>query len=212
MPRARDDGHVGPIYPVMWRGVFRTQIPRKFLWKGMPEISPVRAMVVREVDQIQQAIDMLKNNAGKQAYCYHRLASGAALAYGVAAVSCDVHFQCCQRKTKLPSYPAVSGDIRSLGIPFNLACYSALTKAIAQEVGLQPGTFAHYHCRRSPHLLLNHVDGLKDRSSSPVSPPTILPVLQNKARSLFDDLTLDDFTLSRGQSACHPIFDLRFAV
>ena len=35
-----------------------------------------------------------------------------------------------------------SGDI-ALGVPFNIACYSLLTEMIAQEVGLEVGTFAH---------------------------------------------------------------------
>lgn len=35
-----------------------------------------------------------------------------------------------------------SGDI-ALGVPFNIACYSVLTHIIAQEVGLDVGTFSH---------------------------------------------------------------------
>jgi thymidylate synthase len=35
-----------------------------------------------------------------------------------------------------------SGDI-ALGIPFNIAAYSLLTHAIAQETGFEPGTFGH---------------------------------------------------------------------
>ncbi len=35
-----------------------------------------------------------------------------------------------------------SGDV-ALGIPFNIAAYSLLTKVIAQQTGFEPGTFAH---------------------------------------------------------------------
>ena len=35
-----------------------------------------------------------------------------------------------------------SGDT-ALGIPFNIAAYSLLTKVIAQQTGFEPGTFAH---------------------------------------------------------------------
>jgi thymidylate synthase len=66
-----------------------------------------------------------------------------------------------------------SGDI-ALGIPFNLACYSALTLAVAQEVNLEPGTFAHTIV--DAHIYENHVEGMKEqlkenRNRCPTSHP-----------------------------------------
>src|SRR5699024_12259836 len=81
-----------------------------------------------------------------------------------------------------------SGDV-ALGIPFNLACYSALTMAIANEVVLGYGTFAHK--KVDAHIYVYHVDGLKEQLSRE---PRNLPTL-NIADKPVDYLTYDDFHL-----------------
>jgi len=53
-----------------------------------------------------------------------------------------------------------SGDI-ALGIPFNLACYSALIHLIAHLTGLEPGVFAHTIV--DAHIYGNHVKGLTEQ-------------------------------------------------
>jgi thymidylate synthase len=82
-----------------------------------------------------------------------------------------------------------SGDI-ALGIPFNLACYSALTMAIAQEVGLEPGFFAHTIV--DAHIYVNHIDGLKEQLTRTPKP---LPELKI-AKKPVDELSFGDFELS----------------
>jgi thymidylate synthase len=81
-----------------------------------------------------------------------------------------------------------SGDI-ALGIPFNLACYSALTLAIAQEVGLKPGIFAHTIV--DAHIYENHIDGLKEQLKRE---PKKLPNLKI-ANKPIDQLEFEDFKL-----------------
>ncbi|HBD43101.1 MAG TPA: thymidylate synthase, partial [Bacteroidetes bacterium] len=81
-----------------------------------------------------------------------------------------------------------SGDI-ALGIPFNLACYAALTMAIAQETGLEPGTFAHTIV--DAHIYVNHIDGLKEQLTRTPKPLPSLTIAQKP----IDQLTFDDFTL-----------------
>jgi len=183
---ARDDGHVGPIYPVMWR---------RFPYADTEEVSmegdagniTSQAMVVREVDQIQQAIDMLKNNPESRRIVISAWHPG--LLSRMALPPCHVMFIFNVANGKLNCHLTQrSGDI-ALGIPFNLACYSALTMAIAQEVGLQPGTFAHTIV--DAHIYVNHVDGLKEQLTREPRP---LPVLKINPKPV-DDLTLDDFTL-----------------
>jgi len=81
-----------------------------------------------------------------------------------------------------------SADI-AIGVPFNLACYALLTQAIAQEVGLQAGEFAHTLI--DAHIYTNHIEGLKTQL---LRKPLPLPQLQIKHKPLFE-LTFDDFEL-----------------
>lgn len=61
--------------------------------------------------------------------------------------------------------------------------------AIAQEVGLEPGTFAHTIV--DAHIYVNHVDGLKEQLTRT---PRALPTLKI-ANKPVDELTFDDFVL-----------------
>ena len=81
-----------------------------------------------------------------------------------------------------------SADI-AIGIPFNLACYALLTQAIAQEVELKLGEFAHTLV--DAHIYVNHIDGLKEQLKRN---PLPLPRLEI-ARKPLDELTLEDFKL-----------------
>lgn len=81
-----------------------------------------------------------------------------------------------------------SADI-AIGIPFNLACYALLTQAIAQEVGLKLGEFAHTLI--DAHIYINHIDGLQEQLKRK---PLPLPRLDIAHKPL-DDLTLEDFKL-----------------
>jgi len=96
-----------------------------------------------------------------------------------------------------------SGDI-ALGIPFNLACYSALTMAIANEVGLEYGEFAHTIV--DAHIYENHIDGLKEQLTREPRP---LPTLEIADKPV-DDLEFEDFTLENYYP--HPSIKFEVAV
>ncbi|MEO1572683.1 MAG: thymidylate synthase [Bacteroidota bacterium] len=82
-----------------------------------------------------------------------------------------------------------SADI-AVGVPFNLACYALLTQALAQEVGMAPGRFAHTLI--DAHIYVDHLDGLNEQLARS---PRALPTLAIAAKPL-DDLTFEDATLS----------------
>ena len=88
-----------------------------------------------------------------------------------------------------------SGDI-ALGIPFNMACYSALTHYLAALTGLKPGIFSHAIV--DAHIYTNHIEGLREQVARPTIP---LPDLHVKA-SYQEDVgklfvpTLDQFELT----------------
>ncbi|MCH7755448.1 thymidylate synthase, partial [candidate division KSB1 bacterium] len=96
-----------------------------------------------------------------------------------------------------------SADI-AIGVPFNLACYALLTQAIAQEVGLRPGEFAHTLV--DAHIYVNHIDNLKEQLKREALP---LPRLEI-ARKPFNDLQFEDFELVGYQ--CHEPIKFEVAV
>lgn len=87
-----------------------------------------------------------------------------------------------------------SADL-ALGVPFNLACYSFLILAIAQQAGLRPGRFAH--ALVDAHIYVDHVDGLREqltRTPQPAPTLTIAKRADGSPRGL-DDLRFEDVTL-----------------
>ncbi|MEM1043880.1 MAG: thymidylate synthase [Bacteroidota bacterium] len=84
-----------------------------------------------------------------------------------------------------------SADL-ALGVPFNLACYALLTQAIAQQVGLEPGIFAHTLI--DAHVYVNHVDGLREQlARGPFEAPRLTIADKPLDELTFDDVHLDGY-------------------
>ncbi len=183
---ADEDGHVGPIYPVLWRK-FPYLEKETVLLEGNGSAFEHETWVRKEFDQVQRAIEMLKTNPNSRRIVVSTWHPG--LLPEMALPPCHIMYIFNVANGKLNCHLTQrSGDI-ALGIPFNLACYSALTMAIAQEVGLEPGTFAHTIV--DAHIYVNHVDGLKEQLTRT---PRELPTLEI-ANKPVDELTFEDFKL-----------------
>jgi len=178
---ADEDGHVGPIYPVLWR---------RFPYLEKQPVNGTEGeyqWVRKEFDQVQRAVEMLKTNPNSRRIVVSTWHPG--LLGEMALPPCHIMYIFNVANGKLNCHLTQrSGDI-ALGIPFNLACYSALTMAIAQEVGLEPGTFAHTIV--DAHIYVNHVDGLREQLTRT---PRELPTLKIANKSI-DELEFGDFTL-----------------
>lgn len=183
---ADEDGHVGPIYPVLWRRF--PYLEREVVkLEGDAGTIEKEGWVQKEFDQVQRAIEMLKTNPNSRRIVVSAWHPG--LLGEMALPPCHIMYIFNVADGKLNCHLTQrSGDI-ALGIPFNLACYSALTMAIAQEVGLKPGTFAHTIV--DAHIYMNHVDGLKEQLKRE---PKELPTLKIADKPI-DELTFDDFEL-----------------
>ena len=140
------------------------------LFRSYLEQSEEGEWVRKEFDQVQRAIQMLKENPNSRRIVVSTWHPG--LLPQMALPPCHIMYIFNVQDGKLNCHLTQrSGDI-ALGIPFNLACYSALTMAIAQEVGLEPGTFAHTIV--DAHIYVNHVDGLKEQlTRTPRALPTL---------------------------------------
>ncbi len=96
-----------------------------------------------------------------------------------------------------------SADI-AIGVPFNLACYALLTQAIAREVDLKVGEFAHTLI--DAHIYINHVESIKEQLKRQ---SLELPRLEIASKP-FDDLQFEDFQLIGYQ--CHEPIKFEVAV
>ena len=178
----------------------------------------VRTAEVQEIDQIQYVIDEIRRNPfsrrlvvtawepgnaenSKLPPCHYTFAFNVSPDAAGAPRRLNCHLT--QR----------SGDI-ALGIPFNLACYATLTQMLAQEVGLEPGQFAHtiidahIYCADagSPMAAYDHVAGLKTQLERTPRP---LPRLIIAPKPL-QDLRFEDFKVEGYDP--HPAIQFKVAV
>ncbi len=183
---ADEDGYVGPIYPTLWRRFPSLKSSDGRRYPGKDASSNIKWQY-DEYDQVQRAIDMLKNNPNSRRIVVSAWHPG--VLDEMRLPPCHVMYIFNVANGRLNCHLTQrSGDI-ALGIPFNLACYSALTMAIAAETNLKPGTFAHTIV--DAHIYENHIEGLKEQLKRE---PRELPQLKIKAKPL-DQLEFSDFEL-----------------
>jgi dihydrofolate reductase/thymidylate synthase len=80
-----------------------------------------------------------------------------------------------------------------LGVPFNIASYSLLTRMLAHICGLKAGEFIHVI--GDAHVYRNHVEPLQEQLQRCPHPFPKLRLNPTKACASIDDFTADDFTL-----------------
>lgn len=183
---ADEDGYVGPIYPTLWRRFPNLKSADGFSYPGKGSAEDTE-WTYDEFDQVQRAIDMLKTNPNSRRIVVSAWHPG--VLDEMRLPPCHVMYIFNVSDGKLNCHLTQrSGDI-ALGIPFNLACYSALTLTIAQETNLKPGTFAHTIV--DAHIYENHIEGLKEQLTRSPRP---LPQLEITDKPI-DQLQFEDFTL-----------------
>ena len=186
---AGPDGELGPIYGYQWRK-----------WEKFESDPAAGGYVKTHIDQIQQAIDTIKNNPDSRRIIVS--------AWNVADLDrmklppCHAFFQfyVANGRLDLQLYQR-SADV-ALGVPFNIASYATLLMMVAQECSLEPGIFTH--TTGDTHIYLNHIEGIKkqlERSEFP------LPTLKIAPKP-FWDLKYEDFVLENYKH--HPF--IKFAV
>ncbi len=188
---ADENGHVGPIYPVLWRRFpYSCYEEVQFEGVGGQFTSDVRTQ--KECDQVRRVIDEIKVNPNSRRLVVSAWHPG--LLDQMALPPCHLMYIFNVANGRLNCHLTQrSGDI-ALGIPFNLACYTTLTMIIAQQTGLKPGVFAHTIV--DAHIYENNVDGLREQIQRPHLP---LPKLHIANKDI-DELSYDDFELLDYQS------------
>jgi thymidylate synthase len=185
-----------------------------YFWRRFPSAKKDKAgnWHVREVDQIRYVIDKLKKEPTSRRLVVTAWEPGNATASKLPPCHYTFAFNVLRGRLNCHLNQR-SGDV-ALGIPFNLAAYSALTMMIAQEVGLEPGFFSHFivdcHIYTASEdggqAEYDHVPGLLEQLKRAPRP---LPKLLIAKRPV-DDLKFEDFQLVGYDP--HPKIDFKVAV
>ena len=171
------DGELGPVYGHQWRS-----------WSAPDG---------REIDQISQVIEQIKNNPLSRRLIVN--------AWNVGDLDkmklppCHLLFQFYVNDGKLSCQLYQRSADVFLGVPFNIASYALLTLMVAQVTGLQPGDFVHTF--GDAHIYNNHLEQVKlqlSREPFPLPQMKINP----EVKSIFD-FKFEDFELVNYQAHPH---------
>ncbi len=171
---ADENGELGPVYGKQWRS-----------WQAVDG---------RVIDQISEAIDLIKNNPDSRRILVNAWNVGELKE--MALMPCHTLFQFYVADGKLSCQLYQRSADLFLGVPFNIASYALLTQMIAETVGLQLGDFVHTF--GDAHIYSNHMEQVKLQLSREPKPyPTMK--IKNIKNSIFD-YHYDDFSLEGYES------------
>jgi|TARA_B110000977_G_scaffold102826_1_gene134320 thymidylate synthase len=180
-------GDMGRVYGSQWRK-----------WKTVDG---------REVDQLSDAVDLIKNNPNSRRIIVNAWNPGEASPDQVALPPCHTFFQFYVADGKLSLHMYQRSADMFLGVPFNIASYSLLLHMMAKITGLTAHEFVH--TIGDAHIYLNAVEQAKEQiTRSPLPRPSLKIV--DRGQKTIDDFAMTDFSLSDYQS--HEPIKARMAV
>lgn len=188
---ADKDGNLGPIYGYQWRK-----------WERFTKDEKTGEYKMSHVDQIQNVLDTIKNNPDSRRIIVS--AWNVADLQKMKLPPCHLLFQFYVINGRLDCQLYQRSADMALGVPFNIASYSALMMMVAQECGLIPGIFTH--TLGDAHIYLNHVEGVREQLKRKPYP---LPALK-LVKKPFQEIKFEDFTLENYQH--HPVIKFQIAV
>ena len=166
---ADENGDLGPVYGKQWRS-----------WETPDG---------RTIDQITQAVDLIKNNPDSRRIIINAWNVGELDQMALSPCHCLFQFWVADGKLSCQLYQRSADSF--LGVPFNIASYALLTMMMAQVCGLQPGSFVHTF--GDLHLYNNHKEqALLQISREPYKLPTIK--INPDVKSIFE-FSFEDFEL-----------------
>lgn len=167
---ADEAGDLGPIYGKQWRR-----------WQGADG---------REIDQIANLIDLIGRDPGSRRQIVSAWNPGEL--ERMALPPCHLLFQTyvANGRLSLQLYQR-SADV-FLGVPFNIASYALLTHMLAQQCGLEPGTFVW--TGGDCHLYSNHLDQAREQLTRDPRPLPRLTLLRRP--TAIDGYAPEDFEIS----------------
>ncbi len=166
---ADENGELGPVYGYQWRS-----------WPAADG---------RHIDQITNVIAEIRRNPDSRRLVVS--AWNVADLDRMALQPCHALFQLYVAEGRLSCQLYQRSADVFLGVPFNIASYALLTHMLAQQCGLEPGTFVW--TGGDCHLYSNHLDQARLQLTREHRP---LPTLTIKRRpDAIDQYALDDFEI-----------------
>ncbi|MEY3965187.1 MAG: thymidylate synthase [Bacteroidota bacterium] len=166
---ADENGELGPVYGKQWRS-----------WEAKDG---------RIIDQISEAINMIKNNPDSRRILVNAWNVGEI--DQMALMPCHTMFQFYVANGKLSCQLYQRSADLFLGVPFNIASYALLTLMMAQVCHLQPGDFVHTF--GDAHIYSNHIEQVNLQLTREPRPYPIMKINPD-VKSLFD-FVYDDFQI-----------------
>lgn len=169
---ADENGELGPVYGKQWRS-----------WEAVDGTV---------VDQISQALDLIKNNPNSRRIIVNAWNVGDLPKMALSPCHCLFQFYVADGKLSCQLYQR-SADV-FLGVPFNIASYALLTMMMAQVCGLGYGDFVHTF--GDTHLYMNHLDQARlqlTRDPRPLPKMKINPDVKSIFDFKFEDFELQDY-------------------
>ncbi len=148
----RREGDLGPVYGFQWRHFGANYVDADTDYSG------------QGVDQLRQVIDKIKNNPHDRRIILSAWNPAALkdMALPPCHMFCQFYVSDAKSANDLPTLSCQlyqrSCDM-GLGVPFNIASYSALTIMLAYVCGMQPGRFTH--CMGDTHIYSDHIEPLQ---------------------------------------------------
>ncbi len=167
---ADENGDLGPVYGKQWRS-----------WETRDG---------ETIDQIAQAIDLIKNNPDSRRIIVNAWNVGDLPKMALSPCHCLFQFYVADGKLSCQLYQRSADTF--LGVPFNIASYALLTMMMAQVCGLEAGDFVHTF--GDVHLYQNHLEQTHlQLSREPRSLPQMK--INPEVKSIFD-FKYEDFELT----------------
>lgn len=169
---ADEDGNLGHIYGYQWRS-----------W---PDYKG------GHIDQIQKAIDDIKNNPNSRRIIVNAWNVGDLDNMNLPPCHMFFQFYVADRCLSLQMYQRSADTF--LGVPFNIASYALLLQMMAQVTGLRPGTFVH--TLGDAHLYLDHLEQARlqlTREPRPLPKMIINPDVKSIFDFKYEDFELQDY-------------------
>ncbi len=164
-------GELGPVYGKQWRAFEGRQ---------------------KTVDQLLDVIEAIKTKPGSRRLIVN--AWNPPLIDQMALPPCHMMFQFYVANGELSLQMYQRSADAFLGVPFNIASYSALLMMVAQVTNLTPKTFIH--TIGDGHIYNDHFEAvhtLLEREERPLPTLKLNPMVQNILDFTYDDFTLENY-------------------
>ena len=169
---ADENGDLGHIYGYQWRS--RPDYKGGF------------------VDQIQEAVDTIKNNPDSRRIIVSAWNVGDLDNMNLPPCHAFFQFYVANGRLSLQLYQRSADSF--LGVPFNIASYALLLMMMAQVTGLEPGDFIH--TLGDTHIYNNHLEQVKlqlTRTPRPLPRMRLNPDVKSIFDFQYEDFVLEDY-------------------